>query len=98
MAGRFVKGMKKPLGSGVKRGQSHKITEEVRRLAKTHGPSVIAELARLATGAEDERARVMAGKEILDRAYGKSSPLPLTDDGSPSGGIKIIIAGTDVDL
>jgi hypothetical protein len=32
----------------------------------------MAELARLATHAESESARIAAGKEILDRAYGKA--------------------------
>lgn len=98
MGGKFVKGMQKPAGSGRKRGQTHKVTEECRRLAKMHGPEVIKELARLALEAEDERARVMAGNSILDRAYGKASALPLSDESGSGGGVKIVITGTDKDL
>jgi hypothetical protein len=97
MAGRFTPGTPKPLGSGRKRGQSNKITEEVRRLAKSFGPETVKELGRLATEAHDERARVEAAKVILDRAYGKASPLPLNDDGSSSP-IKIVITGDDAKL
>lgn len=93
----FEKGAKKPAGSGRKKGQSHKITEECRRLAKSHGPEVIKELARIATKSEDDKARVMAGQIILDRAYGKASPLPLSEDGTP-GALKIIIMGDDAKL
>lgn len=98
MAGNFVKGMSKIPNSGRKRGQSTKITEEVRRLAKDYGPAAVKELARLVTEAEDERARVMAAKEILDRAYGKTSTLQLDDDGRHSSPVRIIITGDDRDL
>jgi len=41
-------------------------------LAQQYGPEAIAELARLATKAESEAARVAAIKELLDRGYGRA--------------------------
>jgi hypothetical protein len=71
-------------GSGRKKGSPNKATAkvraEVKELALEHVPAVIEELARLATRAESEAARVSAIKELLDRAYGKS-PQALTGDG-----------------
>lgn len=69
-------------GAGRKEGVPNKATAEVRKLAQAHGPKAIKELARLATEAESEQARVSAIKEILDRAYGKvAQPLTGKDDG-----------------
>ena len=41
-------------------------------MAQQYGPEAIAELARLATQAESEAARVAAIKELLDRGYGRA--------------------------
>ena len=73
MAGR-PKGYKKT--GGRQRGVRNKVGADVRALAVSYAPSVIAELGRLAIQAESEQARVSAAKEILDRAYGKA-PQPL---------------------
>ena len=54
-------------------GTPNKSTAEIRELAGQYGPAALAELARLATNADSEQARVSACKEILDRAYGKSA-------------------------
>lgn len=62
---------------GRVKGIPNKATADVRALASQYGPEAIEELARLATQAESEAARVSAIKELLDRAYGKS-PQPLT--------------------
>ena len=64
--------MKGKKTGGRQPGSLNKITADIRELAGQHGPAVIAELARLATGADSEQARVSACKEVLDRAYGKS--------------------------
>src|SRR5262245_35185814 len=56
---------------GRQKGTPNKATAEVKVLAQKYAPAAIEELARLSTGAESEAARVAAGKEILDRAYGK---------------------------
>jgi hypothetical protein len=59
----------------------NKATAEVKALAQVHATAVIAELARLATQAESEQARVAAGKELLDRAYGKPTQAVTGADG-----------------
>jgi hypothetical protein len=59
-------------GSGRKKGTPNKVTAEIKELAQNYGPEAIAELARLATKAESEAARVAAIKELLDRGYGRA--------------------------
>ena len=54
-------------------GTPNKSTAEIRELAGQYAPTALAELARLGTHANSEQARVSACKEILDRAYGKST-------------------------
>ncbi len=44
----------------------------MQELARLHAPSVIVELARLALKARSETARIAAGRELLDRGYGRS--------------------------
>jgi len=60
-----------PKTGGRKAGTLNKVSADIRELAGQHGPAVIAELARLATGSESEPVRVSAGRELLDRGYGK---------------------------
>src|SRR5262245_58219601 len=60
-------------GSGRKKGTPNKVTAEIKQLAQQYGPEAIAELARLATQAESEAARVAAIKELLDRGYGRAA-------------------------
>jgi hypothetical protein len=63
---RFRKGVSgNPLGRP-------KVLGEIQALARQHSPQVIVELARLALKAKSETARIAAGREILDRAYGRS--------------------------
>ncbi len=56
---------------GRQKGTPNKATADIKALAQEHAPKVMAELARLATEAESEAARVSAIKELLDRGYGK---------------------------
>ncbi len=63
--------MKGKKTGGRQPGSLNKITADVRELAGQFGPAVIAELARLATGADSEPVRVSAGRELLDRGFGK---------------------------
>jgi ferritin-like protein len=62
-----------PKTGGRVAGTPNKSTAEIRELAGQYGPDALAELARLSTNANSEQARVSACKEILDRAYGKST-------------------------
>lgn len=81
---------------GRKPGTPNKITAEVRALAQQYSPAAFAELARLATQATSEQARVAAIKEILDRAYGKSpQALEVTGEGGAplAAVINVTIAG-----
>jgi hypothetical protein len=62
-----------PKTGGRIAGTPNKSTAEIRELAGQYGPTALAELARLGANANSEQARVSACKEILDRAYGKST-------------------------
>lgn len=53
------------------KGSLNKSTKEVKEIAQKYTDKAIKELARLATKAESEQARVSACRELLDRAYGK---------------------------
>lgn len=59
---------------GRQKGTPNKATAEVRSLTLEHGPTAIAELARLSVEAESETARISACNTIVDRAYGKALP------------------------
>jgi hypothetical protein len=74
-------------GAGRKKGVPNKATADVRALAGQYAPSALKELARLATQAESEAARVSAIKEVLDRAYGKS-PMAVEHSGPDGGPVK----------
>jgi hypothetical protein len=52
-------------------GGRPRVVRELRELARQHAPEAIRELARLATKAKSETARVVAIRELLDRGYGK---------------------------
>jgi hypothetical protein len=69
MRGGKREGAGRPWGSKNKRTKAQK--DALSKLAQPHGPKVIRELVRLATTAESDAVRVMACREILDRAYGK---------------------------
>lgn len=95
----FQKGHPKPAGAGRKRGTPHKITEEVRRLAKEYGPKAIKRLGEIIESKESTNKDVIdASQVILDRAYGRASPLPLGDESQQVGGIKVVIMGDDAKL
>ncbi len=64
---------KRPKYGGRRAGTPNKATREIKDLARTHAPSAMKELARLALKAESEQARVAAIKELFDRGYGKAS-------------------------
>jgi hypothetical protein len=58
---------------GRKKGTPNKATAEIKALAQLHAEAAMKELARLATGAESEAARVAAIKELFDRGFGKAT-------------------------
>ena len=51
----------------------NKATADVKTLASKYGPEVIAGFIRLFREADSDAARIAAGKELLDRAYGKAT-------------------------
>jgi hypothetical protein len=57
---------------GRKPGVPNKASGDVRALAQRYGPAVIKGLYKLWKEAESEQARIMAGRELLDRGYGKA--------------------------
>lgn len=58
-------------GAGRPKGAVNKNTADVKALAIQHAPEVIATLAKIALDPLHSGC-VTAGKELLDRAYGKS--------------------------
>jgi hypothetical protein len=60
-----------PKTGGRQKGTPNKATLEIKHAARNYAPEALKELARLASKAESEAARVAAIREILDRAYGK---------------------------
>jgi hypothetical protein len=88
--------MQKHPDAGRKKGTPNKETEEVRRLAKVHGPHAITKLRTLMDEAKDERAQVAAAKELLERAYGRSSQTLGIDP--TANQIKVVLQGDDTKL
>jgi len=64
---------------GRKKGTPNRATAEIKALAQDHGEATIKELARLALKAKSEMTRVAAGRELLDRGYGKATQ-PIAGD------------------
>jgi hypothetical protein len=73
-------------GQGRGKGHLNKATREIRAIAQPYGPGAVTVLARLAglieghPPAESEQARIMACRELLDRAYGKATVLIAGDE------------------
>ena len=61
-----------PKSGGRKKGTPNKSTVEVRAYAQEFGEDAITTLAQLMYHADDDRVRISAAKEILDRGYGKA--------------------------
>ena len=59
------------------------MTAEIKALAAEHAPAIIKELVRLATKARSEATRVAAGRELLDRVFGKAPQALIGDPKNP---------------
>lgn len=64
---------KRPKYGGRRAGTPNKATREIKDLAQKYAPAAMKELARLASKAESETARVAAIKELFDRGFGRPS-------------------------
>jgi hypothetical protein len=64
--------MKFSKGKSGNPGGRPKVLGELQELARHHAPEVIEELARLALKARSETARIAAGRELLDRGFGRA--------------------------
>jgi hypothetical protein len=78
---------------GRVKGTPNHATSEIKELCRKHCPAAVIELARLATHAESEQARVGAIRELFDRGYGKA---PQPHDGDGEGGAMIVKVITGV--
>ncbi len=83
--------MANPKGAGRPPGSLNKSTADIRALAQVHAPAVIEMLANLMMSAESETAKIAAGKELLDRGFGKSvqSLQNLDAEGNPAEANKL---------
>ena len=59
-----------PETGGRQKGTTNRATAEIKALAQEHGPAAIKKLVKL-MDSKDERTRVAAIKELLDRGYGR---------------------------
>lgn len=57
---------------GRQAGAKNKVTVEIKAIAQQYTAAALKELARLASEASSEAARVAAIKELLDRGHGKA--------------------------
>ncbi len=87
--------MKRKKTGGRRRSTPNRSTAEVKELADRYAPAALAKLARLATEAESQAVRVVAGREILDRAYGKA-PQAITGDANAPTATEICYVVTGV--
>lgn len=91
----FQKGHTK-VGGRVK-GEPNNATKEIKALAQKHGVDVIKQLAKLAKDADSDAAKIAACKELLDRAYGKSTQPIAGDDDMPAirAALKVAFVGPE---
>jgi len=58
-------------GSGRPLGVPNRLTQPIKELAGEYSRSALAVLVAIMEGGQSEQARIMASREILDRAHGK---------------------------
>jgi len=75
-----IKGSEKT-GGRVK-GSKNKTTAEIKLLARNYGGEALDMIVRIMRSGTEEKTRLMAAKEILDRGYGKPTQDVSNEDGS----------------
>ena len=83
-------------GAGRPVGSVNKATAEVKAYCQEFGEDIISMLVQLAYYSIDPRVRIMAGKEILDRGYGR--PPQGVELSGPEGGPIETISLSDKEL
>ena len=68
-------------GKGRPKGALNKATKDIKEAARMHGPQALEVLSRILLAGESETAQIAAAKEILDRAYGKSTQPIANEEG-----------------
>ena len=76
-------------GKGRPKGALNKATKDVKEAARKHGPKALEVLSRLMLEAKSETAQIAAAKEILDRAYGRSTQ-PIANEEGQSLALHVI--------
>ena len=76
-------------------GGRPKVLAELRQLARSYAPEAIKELARLATKARSETARIAAIRELLDRGFGKSTQFIADHEKPKTDLLKIVFVEPD---
>lgn len=77
-------------GTGRKPAPPDEATVQIRDALRAHVPGAIAELARLATEASSETARVAAINALIDRAYGRLKDTLDGDDGAQAITVRFV--------
>lgn len=75
---------------GRKAGVPNKATRDIKAIAQLHGPEIINGFLKLFRSADSDMAKIAAGKEILDRAYGKATQ-KIADDADEGVPIQVIV-------
>lgn len=86
--GGFQKGHEKQ--GGRQKGTPNKSTAQVKAYCQEFGEDIISMLVHLAYYSIDPRVRIMAGKEILDRGYGRA-PQGVEISGPDGGPIESVV-------
>jgi hypothetical protein len=86
------KGDPRPPGAGRKKGQKNYSTLEIKQLAQSFGREAIETLVTLMKTSTDERTRVAAARDLLDRGYGKAAQPMVGEDGQAPVEIRHVIS------